>query len=69
VSYTNAAQWWCPNCHIERTGDDLMKACACIVIPHRQERQRILRAERLSERIYDAAEARRKAKALGAIIS
>ncbi len=58
---------WCPNCRIERTGDDLSTPCACMVIPHRIERQRIRRAERIAARIYAAAEAKRKAKALGMI--
>lgn len=61
----DSARWWCPNCGIERTGDSLIKPCNCIFVPHRLERQKILRAEKRAAELYAeeqvrAKEARRK---------
>ena len=34
---TFSSRWWCPSCHIERTGDRLDMPCSCMSAPQRRE--------------------------------
>ena len=47
---TSSEKTWCPNCSIDRSGDDLSRPCECMARPERERNRRLRRAEMIGLR-------------------